>query len=151
MIRITLQGVLEQKPWFGRSVYSILEEIDADSAFKKPGADAHSLIELLYHMNTWALFTLKRLEKIQELDDTEIDLLDWRSIDPAVHSWEVGLREFKHTHHRILELLNEAEDSLLSETVGYRTYNFRFLLTGLIQHDIYHLGQVAYIKGLLKK
>ncbi len=150
MIRTTLQGVLEQEPWFGRSVYSILAEIDANIAFKKPFPDAHSLVELLYHMNTWALFALKRLEKSNELDNTETDLLDWRVLDPSVHNWENGLQEFRSTHHRILELLNDADDSLLSETVAYRTYNFRFLLTGLIQHDIYHLGQVAYIKSLLK-
>jgi uncharacterized damage-inducible protein DinB len=148
-IRTTLQGVLEQQPWFGRSVYSILEEIDPAKAFIKPGSGTHSLIELLYHMNTWALFTQKRLEKSTTLDVNETEELDWREINPAIHNWEKGIEEFKTIHAHILEILNEADDSLLNETVDYRKYNFRFLLNGLIQHDIYHLGQVAYVKQLL--
>jgi hypothetical protein len=32
--------------------------------------------------------------------------------------------------------------------VDERKYNFRKLLHGLIQHDIYHLGQIAYIKKI---
>lgn len=148
-IRTTLQGVLEKDPWFGRSVYSILNEIDAAKAFTKPAPGAHALIELLYHMNTWALFTQKRLEKSTDMDVQETDALDWRVIDPTVHTWEKALEEFKSLHTRILELLNEADDDLLNETVDYRKYNFRFLLNGLIQHDIYHLGQLAYVKQLM--
>jgi uncharacterized damage-inducible protein DinB len=148
-MRTTLQGVLEKDPWFGRSVYSLLNEIDAAKAFIKPSPVAHSLIELLYHMNTWALFTQKRLEKAPDLDVQETEMLDWRVIDPAVHTWEKALEEFKAVHERILELLNEADDHLLNETVDYRKYNFRFLLNGLIQHDIYHLGQIAYLHKMI--
>jgi uncharacterized damage-inducible protein DinB len=149
-IRTTLQGVLEQQPWFGRSVYSVFGEIVPAKAFVKPNnSGAHSLIELLYHMNTWALFTQKRLERSTELDVKETEALDWREMNPAIHSWEKGVEEFTTIHSSILEILNEADDSLLNETVDYRKYNFRFLLNGLIQHDIYHLGQIAYVKQLI--
>jgi len=30
-----------------------------------------------------------------------------------------------------------------------REYNYRFLLNGLMQHNIYHLGQIAFLKNLL--
>ena len=46
----------------------ILREVDSSVVYKKPTADSHSLIDLLYHMLTWAEFTLKRIEKDDNLD-----------------------------------------------------------------------------------
>ena len=77
--------------------------------------------------------------------------MDWRLIDPHIHTWSNALEEFKVAHDRILELLKGKDDSFLDESVDYRNYNVRFLLNGLIQHDIYHLAQIAYVKKLLSE
>src|ERR1051326_7261140 len=145
----TLHSVLDGEPWFGRSVMSILQEIDPAVVYKKPNANSHSLVELLYHMNTWAEFTLKRLEKVEEKDLARIEKLDWREIDPIDHTWEKGVAQFKVTHDLIIELLGTKDDKFLSGKVDYREYNFKFLLHGIIQHDIYHIGQIAYTMKLL--
>ena len=144
-----LQNVLDGNPWFGRPVYSILNEIHPVMVYTKPGGNSHSLIELLYHIITWAEFTAKRLEKDLESDMQAFEQMDWRLIDPHVHTWANALEQFKTAHDRILELLQDKDDDFLKEKVDYRDYNFRFLLNGLIQHDIYHLAQIAYVKKLL--
>ena len=144
-----LQNVLDGKPWFGRPVYSILNEIHPVMVYTRPSENSHSLIDLLYHINTWAEFTVRRLEKQDEEDMQAFEQMDWRLIDPHVHTWANALREFKTAHDRIIELLQDKDDSLLEEKVDYREYNYRFLLNGLIQHDIYHLAQIAYAKKLL--
>ncbi|HEY2722796.1 MAG TPA: DinB family protein [Chitinophagaceae bacterium] len=146
----TLQSILSGEPWYGRSVMAILQEINPSIVYKKPGENSHSLIELLYHMNTWADFTLKRLEKLEEKDLAAFENLDWRQIDPKEHTWEKGLAQFKVTHDLIIELLETKDDEFLSGEVDYREYNMRFLLNGIIQHDIYHIGQIAYLKKLLE-
>lgn len=146
----TLKSTLEGDPWYGRSVMSLLEEIDPAMAYQKPGKDAHSLADLLYHMITWAEFTLKRLEGDKEKDDKYFGAVDWRNIDPAVHSWKAGIQEFAALNGQIIAILQTKDDSLLKEIVDYRQYDFRFLLNGYIQHNIYHIGQVAYLKKLLE-
>lgn len=145
----TIHSVLDGEPWFGRSVMSLLQEIDPAVVHKKPTQNSHSLIELLYHMNTWAEFTLKRLEKVEEKDLAAFEKLDWREIEPNEHTWEKGVAQFKVTHDLIIELLGTKDDEFLSGEVDYREYDFRFLLHGIIQHDIYHAGQIAYLKKLL--
>jgi uncharacterized damage-inducible protein DinB len=145
----TLHAILNGEPWYGRPVMKILQEIDPSIVYKKPSENSHSLIELLYHMNTWAEFTLKRLEKVEEGDLAAFEKLDWRAIDPNEHTWEKGMAQFKVTHDLIIELLETKDDEFLSGEVDYREYNFRFLLNGIIQHDIYHIGQIAYLKKLL--
>jgi uncharacterized damage-inducible protein DinB len=143
-----LENTLDGDPWYGRPVYAMLREVDSSIAFKKPAAESHSLIDLLYHMLTWSEFTLKRIEKDRINDLAAFEKIDWREIDPKVHDWDEGLAAFIATHQQITALLHTKCDSFLDEIVDYRQYNFRFLLNGLIQHNIYHLGQVAYLRKL---
>ena len=144
-----LENTLTSQPWFGRAVYILLDEIDETKVSVKPNDSEHSLIELLWHMNTWAGFTLANLENKSSQELKAIEENDWRTIDPVKHSWKNGLKELKSIHKRISDILNSKEDLFLKDMVPNRQYNFRFMLNGLIQHNIYHAGQVAYLKKLL--
>ncbi|HMG68804.1 MAG TPA: DinB family protein [Chitinophagaceae bacterium] len=148
-ITMTLRSILDGQPWYGEPVMKILQATDPSLVYKKPNENSHSLVELLYHMITWAEFTLKRLEKDEEKDLAAFENLDWREIDPKEHTWEKGIAQFKVTHDLIIELLETKDDEFLSEKVDYREYNFRFLLQGIIHHDIYHIGQIAYLNKLI--
>ncbi len=150
----TIQNILNGQPWYGRAVYEILTEVDVSKVYTKPNGTEHSLIELLYHINTWAEFTLKRIEGTKEEDvgaaeKKDLIAIGWREIDPAIHTWENGVAELKSLHEKIIALLQTKDDVFLKEIVDHHQYNFRFLLNGLIQHNIYHLGQTAYLNKLL--
>ena len=143
-----LQNTLSGEPWFGRAIYPILEEVDESKVFINPGNSEHSLIELLYHMITWAEFCLKQLEKASPQEMKEVESRDWREIDSKNLTWKNGMGEFRKIHEQIISVLDTKEDSFLKEIVPGREFNFRFMLNGLIQHNIYHLGQIAYVKKL---
>ncbi|MBI3138117.1 MAG: DinB family protein [Sphingobacteriales bacterium] len=145
-----MEKVLYGEPWFGRSVFSVLEETDENNVHLKPGGREHSLCELLWHMITWAEFTLKRVGKVAAPDPAALEKLDWRPIDPGFHTWKKGVTELKSIHTQLVALLREKEDSFLDEKVDNRSYDFRFLLNGLTEHTIYHLGQIAYLQKLLR-
>ena len=151
-----LQNTLDGEPWFGRAVYEILEEVDGSKVYIKPscpegGPDnsGHSLLELLYHMITWAGFTLGKLDNNADADLIQSEDLDWREINKTVHTWQAGLEKFRKIHEKIILILETKEDAFLSGMVEGRKFNYRFMLNGLIQHNIYHLGQVAYVKKML--
>ncbi len=144
-MEVTLSG----EPWFGRAIYEILAEVDVSKVYIRPNQAEHSLIDILYHMNTWAEFALKRIEYDKNHDLAASEELDWREIDPKIHTWEKGVAEFKSLHEKIIALLQTKDDEFLKEIVDYRQYNFRFLINGLVQHNIYHLGQIAYLNKLL--
>jgi uncharacterized damage-inducible protein DinB len=146
---LSFETILNDQPWFGGSVYEILGETDSKNVFIKPNGTEHSLADLLWHMNTWADFTLKRIQKDASYDLTAAEKLDWRTINPKLHSWKKGIKEFTSLHTSIIKELRKKEDTFLEEKVEYRNYNFRFLLNGLVQHDIYHLGQMAYLNKML--
>jgi uncharacterized damage-inducible protein DinB len=143
------ETTLNGQPWFGRAVYEILEEVDESKVQTKPGGTEHSMLELLWHMNTWAEFTLANLENRSAEDLRAIEENDWRTIDTGVHTWQKGLEYLKTIHKNIETILSKKEDEFLNQTVPGRQFNFRFMLNGLVQHNIYHLGQIAYLKKLL--
>lgn len=144
-----LQRVNSGQPWYGRAVYELLDEVNPKKVFEKPGKEGHSIIELIYHMLTWTDFCLRRVQGVKEGNPAEVEKLDWRKIDPSEHSWEKGLTAFKTTNDQIIQLLSTKNDDFLKEIVDYREFNYRFLLNGLIQHHIYHIGQIAYIEKFL--
>lgn len=145
-----IENVNNGQPWFGRSVYSILDDVKSRKAGIKPNGTEHSMLELLWHMNTWAGFTLKRLQKYKEKDMAAFEQLDWRILDPKLHTWKKGLAEFKRIQKKIITILKKRNDAFLKEIVDHRQYNYRFLLNGMIEHNIYHLGQIAYLHKVLK-
>jgi uncharacterized damage-inducible protein DinB len=145
-----LERVLYKEPWYGKAVFTLLEEIDNSYAFEKANPQTHSPIELLYHMLTWAEFTLNRMQQSREKDLEYFEGRDWIKVDAQSHSWEKGVAQLKAVHQEIIEVLKKKDDEWLTEKVEGREYNFRYLLNGLIQHNIYHVGQIAYAKKALK-
>jgi hypothetical protein len=145
-----IENVNTGEPWFGRAVYTMLDEVTEKKAHIRHTPPAHTMTEMLYHMNTWAAFTLQRIVKDTVYDLAAAEALDWRVIDPKVHTWKKGLAEFKSLHKKIIALLKKMDDSFLEERVEFRTYNFHFLINGLIEHNIYHLGQIAYVNKMME-
>src|SRR5213075_42992 len=114
------ENTLSSQPWFGRSVYEMLEEVDESKVNTKPNGTEHSMIDLLWHMNVWAEFTLANLEKRSLKELKAIEANDWRNIDPKIHTWKAGLEQLKTTHTKIIELLKQGDDSFLSDMVPNR-------------------------------
>lgn len=140
-----IETVHNGEPWFGRPVFALLDDIDPASAYHCPGGVPHSAAELLYHMITWAEFTLKRIEEDPEYDPALMEELDWRPLNPKVHTWKKGLAAYKSVLKKIITRLAKKEDAFLDEKVNFRKYNFRFLVNGMIEHTIYHSGQIAFL------
>ena len=115
-----LEEVMQGEPWFGRAVFI-----------------------------TWASFTEQRILRNNEQDMKAFENMDWRKISPETHTWKGAVSELKSILKRIVVLLKEKDDSFLDEKVDYRDYDFRFLITGMTEHTIYHLGQIAYLNKFL--
>ena len=142
-----LQNTLNGEPWYGKPILALLQGADPAQVNVKPNANSHTLNELLYHMIYWAEFTLNCVHGIRP--PVDYDDLDWPAIDPVEQTWQKGLSRFKTIHGQLTDQLQTKDDTLLKEMVEGTRYNFRFMLNGLIQHNIYHVAQIAYITKLL--
>jgi uncharacterized damage-inducible protein DinB len=146
-----IKDAYEGDPWFGRNAKALLGEINEATAFERPNHQ-HSILELLWHMITWREFVISRFKKEEDKDLHYFEVMDWRALDHNDKSlWQQGLQRLQQTQDTLPEILENQTDELLDQMVEERNYNYRKLLNGIIQHDIYHLGQIAYIKKLLQK
>lgn len=146
-----LREAYEGNPWFGRSVKEILAEVDESIAFEKPNGQ-HSILELVWHMITWREFTVDRIQHSPQMQVDYFDKNDWRQLDHNdITLWQQGLERLQETQDQLLKLLQSCTDDLLPQTVRDRPYDFRALLYGIVQHDIYHLGQIAYVRKMLSR
>lgn len=141
--------LVEGEPWHGKGVKAILNEVSADIVFQQPGGQ-HSILELVWHMATWKEFCVSRLQN-DTRNLAEFEELDWRELDHSNTSlWQEGLNYYWKMHQQLVELLRRQETKILDTIVPGRKYNFRKLLNGICQHDVYHSGQIAYINKLLR-
>ncbi len=144
-----LKDAYEGDPWFGRNAKELLSEVDEQTAFTKPNSQ-HSILELVWHIVTWREFTIDRMQPEKTVDYFEE--LDWRELDHNNKTlWPQGLQRLQETQDRLVSLLKQSDDSILEQPVKEKTYTFRKLLHGLVQHDIYHLGQIAFINKAVNK
>ena len=149
-IREQIIDSYEGDPWFGRNISTILSEIDESIAFIKPSGQ-HSIIELLWHMINWREFAISRFSR-DAVENTEIyETSDWKSLD--FHDQSLlpkAINRFSETQNQLMSAVKKIDESILSISVPGRIYNYRKLLHGVLQHDIYHIGQIAFIHKMLK-
>jgi uncharacterized damage-inducible protein DinB len=144
-----LKDAYAGEPWFGRNVKELLREVAEPTAFIRLN-NQHSILELVWHMITWREFTIYCLKQSPGLTLKYFESLDWREIDHSDQSlWADGLRRLDEIQTELIDLLQQQDDSILEQGVRERGYNFRKLINGIIQHDIYHLGQIAFINKAL--
>ena len=145
-----LKEAYEGAPWFGKNALTLLNETTPDMALQQP-AGQHSILELVWHMANWKSFAINRLRKDESVSLQQFETQDWRTLNHADASlWPQGVAEYKKTHNELVELLQQQTDDLLHQNVFERNYTYSTLLNGVLQHDVYHLGQIAYIQKLLR-
>lgn len=146
-----LKDAFEGDPWWGRNANALLGEVDETIAMQKPSGQ-HSILELVWHMINWKEFAISRLHEIDGKDLHYFESNDWRHLDHGHKSlWHQGVERLHYVHNELVGLLEQQSDELLDRNVAEREYTYRKLFNGVLQHDIYHLGQVAYIVKMVRK
>lgn len=145
-----LQNVYSGEAWYGKCVREILDDVASEIAFKEPAPDSHSIAALLSHMLYWRELVIARLNGDVNFAVDQDQSFQWRTLLPdGEENWEALKTRFHDSHERMIAALQAREESFLENIVAARSYNFHVLLAGIVQHDIYHAGQIAYAEKLL--
>jgi uncharacterized damage-inducible protein DinB len=140
-----------EEAWYGPSVVESLRDITPKLAEMRLSANTHSIAEIVYHMTTWRIFTVRKLQGDAEFDIKTQDK-DWKKF-PVVDEfeWEALQMELSLSQEELISELEKIEnDSFLEEFVPGREYSYYTLIHGVMQHDVYHTGQIGLIKKALK-
>jgi uncharacterized damage-inducible protein DinB len=137
--------------WHGPSLREALAGITAEQANARPIPGAHSIWELLLHIEAWVRAPLTAMSgtPMPGLDKTDhIDAeIDWPPVKATgSKDWESAKKHAFQAADEMVGAIEKFGDSRLSEIVPGRKYDFYFLLHGVVQHTLYHTGQIALLK-----
>ncbi len=130
--------------WHGPSLLQLLKGIDAATAAAKPLANVHSIWELVLHIAAWDGVVRRRLGGTK-LKVTALQNFP-RVPKPTKAAWREAVDQLKRTHDALVEAVAALPDSRLCDRVPGKGHNVYFMLHGVIQHELYHAGQIAILK-----
>ena len=134
--------------WHGPAVLSLLSDVTAVQAAAHPVAGTHSIWELVLHIGTWENACKRRLEgDPAQLTDDE----DWMAISQFSEAeWERTKEKLVATHEELLSAIAKVDESRLDrpiiEGASFQSSSVYVTLHGVVQHDLYHAGQIALLK-----
>ena len=139
-----LDRAFEGEAWHGPSVMEVLKGVAWKKAVGKPVRGAHSVWEIVLHITAWEDVVRRRLlgETVTLTDEQ-----DWPPVaDPGQAGWSRALESLRAGHARLRETAAGIADKDLDSSPGGKSSTPYVLLHGIIQHDLYHAGQIAVLK-----
>ncbi|MEW7277201.1 DinB family protein [Aquimarina sp. 2201CG1-2-11] len=144
--------VFEGDPWYGISLCDALHQIPLEFWDRKPEGAAHSVTEYVWHLIDWKKFVIEKVKENKEYTIIMNSSQDWRehvSVNTKDDFNEI-LGELRRVQQSLCELIVSKEESWFEKRTVGRDYINQYMLEGILQHDIYHLGQLNLIYSQLK-
>ncbi len=138
--------VLHGNAWHGDPIWQILDGITAECAAARPLADTHSIWEIVLHMTFWDGMAAQRLGGQRAGLDEDEALNFPLPPEPTEANWHKTLEQFRASNQEFRAALEKLDATRVDElsAAGKRSYYDE--AHGLIQHDVYHAGQIALLK-----
>jgi len=138
-----LRRAFEGRAWHGPALLELLADVDANTAWAKPQPNAHSIWELLLHVEVWDGVGLRRLagEKFQPTGLGNFPMPP----KPTEAAWLKAVAAAKRTHDALVKTVAALSDERLRDRVPGKRYDFYHMLHGIAQHELYHAGQIALL------
>jgi uncharacterized damage-inducible protein DinB len=141
-----LRRAFQGQAWHGLSLRELLADVTAEHAEAHPLASAHSIWELVLHITVWtqAAFQATNGTPMPKIVGTAED---WALVsDSSDQAWSKAAKGMFETGERLASAMEQFHDARLVETVPGRKYDFYYLFHGIVQHCLYHAGQIALLK-----
>ena len=141
--------------WFGQSYQTKLQDMDAAHYFTRPQPEVHSVAELIAHSTAWRKDAVVKIETGKgEL--TEMSPDDWPDLKSLKKKgWNKIFEDYTESVDAFLSLLQQKDDEFLeTEYIDPEfggKYPYGFTINGILQHDLYHLGQLGLVIRMLRE
>lgn len=103
----------------------------------------HSIAEILSHMEYWRKRFALEVQGKRPPEFSEIE--NWPDVsDLKKRGWKKLQASFEETHNELVGSLKKANGKPISDDLVAN-------LNGMVDHDVYHLGQIGIVKSLVNK
>jgi len=129
--------------WYGDAIWKILQGIDADCAASQLIPGTHTIWQMVMHMEFWERIAASRFSGPVTPDDAG----NFPATPaPNEAQWQKTLDSFRTSNREFRKVISRLDSGSLDNNTpgGQRTH--RYELVGVIEHHIYHAGQIALLK-----
>ena len=133
--------------WHGPSVKEVLSDVTAVQAATRVIPNAHNIWEITLHIAVWDAVARKRLggDTVEPNPDE-----DWPTVsDESEGAWRDALNDLEAEHTELIQVVAGLDKSQLAENVPGGDLPIDMLVYGVINHELYHAGQIALLKKAL--
>jgi len=118
--------------------------VTAEKAAARPLARVHTIWEIVLHIAATQELVIRRLQG----DSTPLSPeQDWPSVaNTGEEEWLSSLTALKRSYSELCQALSQVSDSLLDRAILPGHSSLYVTLHGLVQHNLYHAGQIALLK-----
>jgi uncharacterized damage-inducible protein DinB len=143
-----LQEIQDGSLWFDQCFKDKIDNLSDAEALVRPIPQVHSVAEHISHILEW------RKECLLRFKGMKTDLMnspeDWKgNIELSKIGWTNLKNLFFDSTITLINALENQDDAYLETKFQDTDYNFHYLIEGIIQHDLYHLGQIGITIKLL--
>ncbi|HEY3837742.1 MAG TPA: DinB family protein [Bryobacteraceae bacterium] len=132
--------------WHGDPLSKLLDGVTAAQAMERPLASGHTIWELVLHIDVYVRLALGAIEGVAmpKLYGTGND---WSTVeDTGDGAWAAAKKRMFDGAGQLSQAIAKFADNRLQDTVPGRQYDFYYLFHGIVQHSLYHGGQIAMLK-----
>lgn len=132
--------------WHGPVLDEALADVTAVLAMEHLVPDAHSIWELVLHIAAWAEIAHARLQGTPWVEPT-IDE-DWPPV-PArggAAAWNSAKTRATKAYEALADAVAPMSAESLRERVTGQQYTRATMLHGVIEHGVYHIGQIMLLR-----
>lgn len=132
--------------WHGPSLRDLLADVTAAQAQARPLASGHNIWELVLHIDVYVHLAFEATQGIPmpRLYRTE---KDWPAVaEGSDGAWAGATGRLFQNAEGLAQAIEGFTDARLKDTVPGREYDFYYLFHGIVQHSLYHGGQIAMLK-----
>ena len=141
-----MHDIFDGAAWHGPSIMQVLNKVSPEQAFKV-NEHIRPVCELVRHMTSWKIFATERLKGNHDFEITKRENWNVRNRDNPL-LWNEIVDDLKEGHRQLMDILENTVDDKLLEVVEGKGYTYYTLLHGVIQHDLYHLGEIVLLSKL---
>lgn len=153
LIADQLRRAFQGSAWHGPALLELLSEVDAATAAAHPLENVHSIWELVLHVGVWDRVACVRLAG-DKCQPTGLANFPPQPAKPTEAAWRKTVADVKRVHETLVKTVAALPEERLRDRVPGKRYNFSHILHGVVQHELYHAGQIAILKkaaGMARK
>jgi uncharacterized damage-inducible protein DinB len=139
-----LRRAMEGDAWHGPALRELLQSVSSEMAAGLPIRGLHSIWEIVLHIAAWTEAVRRRLHgDPARLTPEE----DWPAVSsPTEQSWKAALDRLAQAQQSLVDEVASLSPERLDEPIVPGMSSVYVTLHGVVQHHLYHAGQIALLK-----